>query len=264
WRVTSNGWHYALGRPGDKTTDGWVGFGGRRGQHWLRFRLARVGYFDNPAQNSDLGANFYDIGGAPNYNRANLSQLTHTQVIEGIEYKYRSSVRWGNVWNTPGAGRLFIQWRSDGARLKEDVVINQAGREWIAANRSPAFFGLPNAGTYFGFVFQIDWSDIPKRVINGVLRGSDDGFSDDAGGIELRTALDELIAFLPIDYAYVDTGKLVKPQVRLRKRFWKDADGNHYMAVGAPVTELNALPAGDLIFDPTINTDIQASADDGV
>src|SRR5690606_33510056 len=100
--------------------------------------------------------------------------------------------------------------------------------------------------------------------MSDVLPGADDDFSAAATTNELRTALEELIAFLPIDYAYVDTGKLVKPQVRLRKRFWKDADGNHYMAVGAPVTELNALPAGDLIFDPTINTDIQASADDGV
>jgi len=44
WRVTVNSWHYAVGKPGDKTTDGWVGFGGRQGTHWLKFRLARVGY----------------------------------------------------------------------------------------------------------------------------------------------------------------------------------------------------------------------------
>ena len=44
WRVSTLDWHFALGKPADKLTDGWVGFGGRQGAHWFRFRLARVGY----------------------------------------------------------------------------------------------------------------------------------------------------------------------------------------------------------------------------
>ena len=46
WHITENGWHYALGQDlaNHGTQDGWVGFGGRQGQNWFKFRLARVGY----------------------------------------------------------------------------------------------------------------------------------------------------------------------------------------------------------------------------
>lgn len=47
WIVTANDWHYALGRPKSgifNNIDGVVGFGGRKGQNWLKFRLEKVGY----------------------------------------------------------------------------------------------------------------------------------------------------------------------------------------------------------------------------
>ena len=50
WIVTQAGWHYALGQPGDKLTDGWVGFGGRKGAHWIKTRLTRVGYMHGPTR----------------------------------------------------------------------------------------------------------------------------------------------------------------------------------------------------------------------
>lgn len=276
WRITNNGWHYALGQPAGES-DGWVGFGGKRGQHWFRFRLARVGYLRKTTAGAPLVAsNWHDIGGVADYNRANLSQGNTSYNLEGQDFHYRSVAEWRDLWNTPDSGEAYVRWVADGDQLKEDVVINQAAREWMAANRPPSFFGIPASNTYFGMLYQVDWSDIPQRLVNSIVRSAEDDFTDDEGPVELRNALDELLAFMPIDDVYVieqvDTGRLdelgetifepVRHAVPLRKRFWHDGDGNYYLVVGALVSSINALPAGDLIFDPTLNPSVSASADD--
>lgn len=253
WRVTQAGWHYALGQPSDKTTDGWVGFGGRKGQHWFKYRLVRVGYMHWPTRAWD------DIGGAPTYNRSNLSsQIVQrpvgpddTLIVAG------SSVTWSSIWTTPGGGSLDLRWRVSGDHLKEDVIVNQAAREWIASNRPPS---TPASDTYFGFVFIVDWSDIPKIVRDGVKRLPSDDFSDDGESIELRDSLDRLLAFMPSSIVYVGDD-LEQSSETLRKRFYQDGS-NHYLLVGVRVDKLNSMPSGDLVFDPTIDDQVGASDDD--
>jgi len=262
WRITTNGWHYALGQPAGKS-DGWVGFGGRRGQNWFQFRLARVGYLYVPSGTPDFATHWHDIGGAPNYTRANLNSTVNS-IDYGAEgsQPIESVAAWSGLWSTPNSGSGYARWRVDGGQLKEEIVIDQLAREWIAANRPPSFFGIPAAQTYFGLVFQLDWTDVPKRIVNGIERQATDDFNDDTGGVELRDNLDRLLAFLPIDDVYVGSGHN-RQSVRLRKRFWRDNDGNNYLAVGALVGQINALPAGDLIFDPTVNLQVGATANDG-
>ena len=252
WRVTQGPWHYALGQPAGKT-DGWVGLGGRQGQHWLHFRLQRVGYLHWPTRAWD------DIGGSPTYNRANLSRQTETLSVGPTGAQATVNVgnvaTWTGIWQTPGGGDLTAIWRVEGRQLKEDITLNQAAREWIATNHPPA---TPTAETWFGFVYQLDVSDIPKCVRAGVLQDWAD-FADDGASVELRDAADHLLCFLPVSTAISEPYSigtdgdgdpiLTYDTLNLRKRFWTD-DGTVYLLVGARVDQLNALHAGDVTFDP--------------
>lgn len=258
WRVTESGWHYALGKDlanhGDQ--DGWVGFGGRKGQHWFKFRLARVGYLHWPTRAWD------DIGGAPDYDRANLSQQT-----EEIEFATDGSMQpignvavWDNIWQTPTGGNLSVSWRVGGDRLKEEITINQSGREWIATNRPPA---TPLSETYFGFVFQLDWSDIPEVYRQGLLQDIEEDFADDDQPIELKDALGRALAFIPVSKVLVPNEEPdLEVYQPLRKRFYKDTDGKYYLLLGVRADVLNSMPAGDLIFDPTIDDQVALDVDD--
>jgi hypothetical protein len=266
WRITQNGWQYALGQPSNKTTDGWVGFGGRQGQHWLQYRLVRLGYLHYPTRTWD------DVGGSPTYNRNRLTSqnLTKTFPVLNEELTYRSVAEWREIWTTPAGGECYIAWNLDGKFLKEDIIINEAGRNWIKNNRPPT---TPLDETFFGFVFQLDPSDIPKWVKNQIQQNIEDDFDDSDGRIEIRDTLDRLLGFMPIDNVHVETtdnratallngfDKYKKP---LRKRIWKDGDGNYYLLLGIRVDQLNQMMDGDLRFDPTWGaTEIQNDNDDG-
>lgn len=253
WRVTAADWHYAIGQPGNKQTDGWIGFGGKAGAHWLQFRLLRVGYMHWPTRS------WQDVGGAPAYVRTRLtSQVEPISLPDGSSLPASSLATWGRIWSTPGGGDLDINWRVRGAGLKEFITINQAGRAWITANAPPV---TPAAETFFGFVFEIDHSDVPKWVKNGIEQSIAGDFDDDDDiPIEIRDATDELLGLMPIDFAWIDG--VPDTEIRLHKRIYTDA-GTTYLLVGARVTELSAMPAGTLVFDPTIDVDVTASGDDG-
>jgi len=256
WRVIQNGWHYALGIPEGKSTDGWVGFGGRQGEHWLQSRLVRVGYLHYPTRTWD------DVGGSPTYDRVDLSQETQSIYIgpNNDEVKISSKAIWENIWTTPGGGKLDIQWRVSGDQLKEDIIVNQEARTWIATNHSPL---TPVAETYFGFVFQIDPSDIPKWVKNGIVQNIDGDFDDSDGRIEIKDNLDRLLGFMPVSRVVVDGNRDFDNIKVLRKRIWKDPDGNYYLLVGIRVDELLTMADGDLRFDPDWSTAIGATINDG-
>jgi len=260
WTVTVNDWHYALGQPAGES-DGWVGFGGKAGQHWFRFRLRHVGYLHKPTGTPILADNFTHINDAqpqPNYNRANLAREARARQIETVTINSKSVATWANLWTTPGGGELSVDWALDGYRLKENIRINQAAREWIATNEPPT---TPANETYFGFVFELDWSDVPRVIVDGLLQDTSGDFDDSAGVIELQNAAAEALAFMPIDYVWSEAD--LKTRVRLKKRFWQDNDGRHYLLVGTLVSEINELAAGGLVFDPTITENIAASGDDG-
>jgi len=238
WKVNQADYTYSLGKKSGQ--DGWFGFGGRQGQNTIFFRLARMGYIHWPTRAFD------NISGAPTYDRANLSNNVETFDTGEEVLPVGLKASWGNIWNTPNNGEVSIDVSANGERLKLDVILNQAGREWIAANRPPS---TAIAQTYFGMVFQLDLTDIPKIVRNGIEQGDD---FDDIDGLptELRDSLDNLLAFMPVDYAYAGE-KDNEQKIKLTKRFWLDGDGNHYLLVGAKVADINSLPAGDIRFDPT-------------
>lgn len=248
WEITKGGWHYRIGRPSGKATDGWIGFGGLQGRRWIYYRLVRVGYLHYPTRA------WQDVGGAPSYARAQLSSTPDAITLgpdgaAAVSVKAAAAVEWRNLWTTPGSGEVYAKWHVDGKRLKEDVVVNAAARTWIGANAPPL---TAVASTYFGMVFQLDASDIPKVLKNGSLQDVANGdFDDDNGAsdIDLKDADDAFLAFMPISRAFSQDGQTSIP---LRKRIWKDGDGNVYLIAGAKVSDLNSLPAGDVVFDPTV------------
>lgn len=247
WRITANGWHYALGMDieGDLAgLDGTIGFGGRQGQHWFKYRLVRVGYLHWATKG------WQDVGGAPTYSRANLSMDTETMPFgpEGAEATTypMTSATWEGIWSTPGGGRVDITWRAEGLNLKEEVVINQVGREWIEDNAPPE---TPASETWFGFVFRCDISDIPQVVKRkaGTILDFDDCDDSDGDPIQFEDALGRLLAFMPI-------GHVEGPEShrKCQQRIWRDGT-DYYLLVGVRCDRLVSMEAGPLVFDPSLN-----------
>lgn len=240
WKVDKADYTYSLGRKAGQ--DGWFGFGGKQGQNTIFFRLARMGYMHWPTREFD------NLSQAPDYDRANLTNTVQNFSTGEEELPVSLKASWGDIWNTPNNGEVSIDVNANGERLKLDVVLNQAAREWIGVNRPPT---TTVSETYFGMVFQLDLSDVPKIVRNGIAQDKDLDFDDlDNLPTELRDDLDNLLAFMPVDYAYAGLDEN-QQRIKLTKRFWKDSDGNNYLLVGAKVAEINSLPAGDIRFDPT-------------
>lgn len=253
WQVTANTWHYALGQPGNKTTDGWVGYGGQQGLHWLIFRLARLGYLHWPARA------WQDIGGAPTYDRANLSQDVHSMAYGPNDetLNVESTATWSGIWTTSNGGDVSLHWRATGDRLKEDIVINQAAREWVQANRPP---DTPITETFFGLVFQLDWGDVSHVIHDGETQAIDADIEDMHQALELHNLADEQLGILPAADLIVADSEGAMTRIPLQRRFWVE-NGQHYMMVGICVDALAALATGALRFDPTVA--VVANWDDG-
>lgn len=261
WRIEANDTHYAIGQP--KTgpfagLDGVVGYGANKGASWFQFRLQGAGYLYAPSGKPVLVDNWSGIGGAPTYNRADLTRTVDTAAIGASTVNAQTLARWNNLWTTPNGGTVYIRWRFTPRALKEEVVIDQRAREWISTNMPPA---TPASETYFGLVFRVAAPAQAKWLVNDVLKSADD-FDDRDGGIEMRDSLDNALAFMPIDELIVGQGRSAS-RLRLRKRIWVDSDGSTYLAVGALASDIASLPAGDLVFDPTVNAIVSGGSDDG-
>lgn len=234
---TANAFSYAF-QTGPQTRQnpptGTIGFG-KRG-HWFRYRLDRVGYIHAPTRSVE------PIGGAADYSTAIETSRSQRTIGEDV-VTHSARLEWHDLWTGPDGAEIYATWDASSSRIKEDIVINQAAREAIPAPSTPV------DETFFGFRFEIDLSDVPK--IRGRNKGDD--FDDSEGGIAFDSAADELIAFMPVDFAYVP-GR--GGRVRLVKRFYRES-GQDYLFVGARVSELQNLLPGDIHFDPTI-TDHEA------
>lgn len=246
WRTTRNGYHFAIGQPGDKDSDGWIGFG-QRGS-WLLFRLDRAGLIHWPSRRM--------VATAATYDRANLSRTNESiDLNEGADRVFvQTSVTWSNV--APG---VDLRWRANGRALKEEIEIAPARIQALieAAQQS----GDPLSDQYLFVAFEIEGRDVgrlvddrgrPRRLAAGL---------DTAGPIQMRDQADQLLAFLPVDYAYLADPPAptelapASPRIALRRRFVR-ADGRDWLIVGAPmdqVAELAALnPASALVLDPSV------------
>ena len=256
WRINSNGWHFALGQPAGRVGDGWIGFGGRGGQHWMFSRLQGVGYLHGPTRT------WRDLGGPPTYNRANLSsgQVRPFQ-FGGETFSRKALATWSDLWPALPAGQIDLELAIRGHGLKEFIRVNQAARAWISANRPPL---TPLNETWFGFQWELDLADIPE-IWQGRLIGRGDDFEDTNGNIELRDGISRTLGFIVPGNCWIDGARRVITPNELQRRrpaiqrFW---NGDRFF-IGIRADHLASMAAGDLIIDPPQTTDTATGADDG-
>lgn len=256
WYITSGQVRYALGIPAAgqmSGQDGVVGIGGRKGQNNFAMRLLRFGHVHWPTRT------FVDVGGAPDYDRANLSQSQTTENVQGTDYVIANTVTWTDLWSTPNGGAVSAQWQFNDDQEKEEVTVDELANTWVMANRWLPFVQstVPAAtlnDTFFGQVFRLDWSNIPRAVIDDVLQNLDNDIEITNDTLQLQDSIQRPLAFLPISELQVrrspPDGTV---RQRLRRRIWLDGDGNHYLLVGLSLADLEALPTGDWVYDPPVN-----------
>ena len=238
WEITHNSWHYSLGET--QGQDGWVGFGGQEGKTWFKFRLQNIGLLQN-SRFDPLLTSAYD---------RSLLTLKNDEV--------QTLFDWQNVFTTPMGGAISSRWSVLANRLKEEIVFDEPARDWLK--------DLPSSvDSSLGFLFELDLNDFPESVKNKLIKSTPDIIGDAvASGTLLQNEADELVAFLPLDLAYVVdpiTGDKLA-EVTLSKKFFA-IGGKYYLCLSAPLDSLQNLPAGQLIFDPTVDETVPAEADDG-
>lgn len=220
--------------------DGWISFINE--SDTVQFRLQGVGYLHNPTKVLDL------ISQTPSYDTGNLAR--QTRQVQGVNQS--TLVTWSDIFSTASGGSIDIRWNVSPDYLKEDIILNQAGRDWIRQNRPPL---TPLSQTFFGFVFQVDWKGLTVE----------DDFDDSNGPINILKGAQNVISF-PVDVVQVDAdyhgiGSIEEYVQPLRKRFFK-IGVKYFLMVGLRVDVLLAMADGDLIFDPSSGPTAIAAADD--
>ncbi len=264
WRIRT-AWEFLLGQPNGET-DGWVSFGDRQGNNRFAFTSESIGWIHGPSKT------WQDIGGAANYDRANLSRTNVEKVVAGLDTIIAANdVEWRNIWTTPNGGESYIKWVARGDGLKEVVVIDSLARVWIKDNRPPDSTATES---FLSFRFRLDLSQTPRVFKNNVemFFGNDIDDSTTAN-IELRTAGNALFAFMPagnisvnsdaIDYSPPNRPERNQFTRPLRKVFYRQG-GTDFMFIGIRADRVNNMLPGDLEFDPTSGpTAIANNVDDG-
>lgn len=275
WRTVQGDFHYALGQPGTAApgsgvfegADGTFGFGARQGQNWLLWRWAQVAHIHWPTRT------ILDIDSTPNYDRANLVTEPIVSTVQGQAVNVGLRVTWSDIFTTPGGGSAGIEYACFGDRVKETITLDQVGREWVEANRgltwartelnaitgNPDHLTAPADEFYFGFVFGVDWGDIPTRVRDGVVLGVDDDFDNDLP-VSARDNAERVLWSLPIGAAKMGGPGSTPPRVTnrdqyvqpLRTRFWRQG-GLDFIGIGLRFDRMATLVPGPLEFDPQVS-----------
>lgn len=161
-----------------------------------------------------------------------------------------NSIRWNNIVD---GVNLVIYAQND--YLKEQVEITQVARDWCVAH-PPSDYGYVNADTYLVIIYQCDWSDPGQpELYDGTIISLENWEGEEA--IYFRNLIkDELMTEFPMDHAYHIDDTDRDNLLNIRKRMINSV--NNYLVMGVPVLDLNALPTGTVIFDPTINTQVAA------
>lgn len=252
WGTVKNSWHYSLGAV-NGGGDGWVGYGGLGGKNWLRYRLMRTGYLYAPT--GDIS----EVGGSPTYNRDYLVSKPEMLYIGDEAFAVGCEYQWEGIWRL-GSGNVNARWLVDGDRIKEEIIITNDARQWL---KSGAPSGLSPSDTLLGFLFQVDW-DIPRLSVGEVSVDKSTHFDATDSALSMRDAGGDLLGVMPVSYLRLyepqDRPPRV-PEIKLHKQFWQAEHGN-FLFVGVPLSELEKMPDGALVFDPSIEEQVGTGTDD--
>jgi len=246
--ITASDWHFALQTEpatGQQPEIGSFGFGGRQGEHWLWQRLDRVGYIHRPTGTIEQIA-------AASYDPADVSISNVTKTLgPGHQHVEGATITWANV-----IGNVSIRWELSRKGIIEKIDVPQATRQNLPAPSDGTW--LPD-DTYLAFAAEVDWSDVPRRIIRGVVEGNNSDFWDDGDDVTLENASQQLLGVLPTTYAYVENRG---GSVPLFRRFHHQG-GRGWCVFGCRLSDYQNLLPGDMVFDPPVSVTATTTSDDG-
>jgi hypothetical protein len=270
WGATAGDLHFFVGRDQPVAAggvDGWMTFGMRQGQNWLRFRISKLAIIHWPTRTE------LDIDADPQYATGLLPSAVQ-KPVQNTTLNVSTQVLWSDVFTTPG-GTVSLEWNAYGDRLKEDIHITQGAREWLEVNRNVAWARTelelalseppgtrdtePESNFYLGFVTEMDWSDIPRRLRDGVLLADDADFEGDLPIFAQDNAQRRLFEVTPAKMRVNRIGfprPLDPPMHGNRELYRQPLRTRHFegfMHLGLDLTTLGTLEPGALIFDPQVN-----------
>jgi hypothetical protein len=205
--------------------------------HWIGFRYDGVAYLDWATKNHEV--------------LSTRSAVTPTVTA--------NSIIWNNIF-----GQVDLEYIYQNGTFKVNLYVPQVTRDWLAAH-PPSSYGLSNQTTYIGGWLFCDWQNAyPAKDakfgvnINWNIANEFIGY-----GINWwHPVKNKIVTALPIGSAYSQSDTSEFPEeVNIRYRFYRQG-GNQYLLFGARVLDLNQLPAGTVVIDPTIDEQVDASAGD--
>lgn len=193
-----------------------------------------------------------------------------------------NTIRWNNILYGVD---LVLHYTNDS--FKEDIIVKQEARDFLnSPGHRPSDYGYSAQDTYLVPIFECDWSQsLPMRLRYETLDLELAVNPDEAEHEEIiyfksptkdRYFDTNLVSFLPLDYAVsenIDYTTPINPEdpeeewrytyasEKIRKRLIKKND-KHWLLMGVPVTKLNQMPAGSIIFDPTETLRPNAAGDE--
>lgn len=202
----------------------------------VTFRLEEVGWFD--WQNEE----FTVVSKDPTYDKNLVENISYSREIGPDVQTLQSDVTWSSIWEG-----IDLLWKVSSLGVQEKVIMSQQYRQ-----------DFPEAQTddsWMAMRFVLDLPEEMEIKLQTALTESQGEYLDEEKwsvyGLD-----DKLLAFLPADFAYVDFKDTASghPQQRkwskLERRLYSD-EGKTWIVVGLPKSELEKLPEGDIVFDPT-------------
>lgn len=220
----------------------------KKGDNWIGHKLYGIAYLDVATKEYEIIQTVGDRVPVVNGN-----SIEWSEVMYGVDYK--------------------IRYTNDS--LKEDLVIKQSLRDILrmAGNR-PADYGLNTATTYLVPIFEMDWSQsLPMKLRSGQNVSPDEAEHEEIiyfeSPVKDKYFNTKLVSYMPLDYAV--SANPINPEdpeeeweyavEKIRKRLI-EKNGKHWLLMGVPVLALNAMPEGDIIFDPTETLRPNAAGDE--
>lgn len=207
-----------------------------KGGNWIGFRYSAFGYLDWQTKDYVILQTRQSV--AP--------------VIDG------NTITWYGIFY--GAD---LEYKYTCDKFKENLYISQDTRDYLAAN-PPSNYGLSNDTSYLVGVIECDWqlqTFTPEDEYGNPINW-DNVNEFITSGVNWRDpVLNKIITALPLGIAYSANDYTTGDYVDLLYRFYKDGE-THYLLFGAKVLDLNALEAGTIVMDPTIDEQVDADLDD--
>lgn len=142
-------------------------------------------------------------------------------------------------------------------QLKEDIELPQNKRNAIIANNPYGDDGV------LVYIYEVKWDKCPRIEDEEQGEQSPNLDWESTVPVFLKNVAGKLVSVLPSHFARPLTCTHLKGcGHRLTRRFIKKGD-KRFLLLGLSVQALKAIPAGTIVFDPTVDEQVGANADDG-